>query len=249
MPRRRRYSRSRKRVLHSILFLLVMAEPVAEPPALAEPTAPAEDHAAVAAKAFREGEFVRAAEAFARAYAATGDPALLFGRAQALRRAGSCAAAIDVFEEFIAAAPPAADAEAAQGSIDECRAILEAHSDPTVDPPPPDPIDEPIAPPTTPAPKWHRDVTGGVLLGSGLAIVAVGAALYGTSFSLADERGGTEQAYESRTRRVRTFSATGAGLMIGGGMVIVGAIVRYAVVAKRQRSTRLAWHGPLSLRF
>lgn len=213
----------------------------------AEPTAAStEDHAAVAAQAFRNGDFVLAAEAFQRAYEVSGDPALLFGRAQALRRAGSCAAAIDVFEEFIATSPPAPDADAARKVIDECRAILDVH-EPVA---PPQPIaDEPL-PPLQPPPKpWHRDVTGGVLLGTGLAVATIGAALYGTSFAQADDRGGTEQQYDDRRDRVRALSASGAALMIGGGALVIGSIIRYAVVAKRGRSSRVAWRGPFVVRF
>ncbi len=207
-----------------------------------EPPVPAEDHAAVAAKAFRDGDFVLAAEAFQRAYDITGDPALLFGRAQALRRAGSCAAAIDVFEQFIATSPPAADAEAAQKVIDECRAIVDVH-EPV---PAPEPAITPLPPPEPPKPKpWHRDVTGGVLLGTGLGVAAIGAALYGTSFAQADDRGDTEQQYDDRRQRVRTLSATGGALMITGGALVVGSIIRYAIVAKRGRSSRVAWSGPV----
>lgn len=230
-------------MLRAIPLLMAMYSPPEVAPV--EP-APAEDHAVVAAQAFRNGDFVLAAEAFQRAYEITGDPALLFGRAQALRRAGSCAAAVDVFEEFIATSPPAPDADAAQKVIDECRAILDVH-EPV---PPPEPIaDQPLPPPPPPPKRWHRDVTGGVLLGTGLAVAVVGAALYGTSFAQADDRGGTEQQYDDRRRRVRTLSASGAALMIGGGALVIGSIIRYAVVAKRGRSSRVAWQGPLVVRF
>lgn len=231
-------------MLRSILLLLAMHSPPEVGPV--EP-APAEDHAVVAAQAFRNGDFVLAAEAFQRAYEITGDPALLFGRAQALRRAGSCAAAIEVFEEFIATSPPVPDADAAQKVIDECRAILDVH-EPVPAPQPAD--DDPLPPPApAPAPPWHRDITGGVLLGTGLAVAVVGAALYGTSFARADDRGGSEEEYDDRRRRIRTFAATGGALMIGGGALIVGSIIRYAIVAKRGRASRVAWHGPLYVRF
>lgn len=228
-----------------------LAQPTTAPaPVEADPTAPTEDHAAVAARAFREGDFVLAAEAFQRAFDITGDPALLFGRAQALRRAGSCAAAIEVFEQFIAMSPPATDAEAAQAVIDECRAILDVHEPP----PSPSPVDEDpppasTSPPPSASPPWHRDVTGGALLGTGLAITAVGAALYGTAFAQADDRGGTEQQYDDRRRRVRTFAATGGALLITGGALVVGSVIRYAVVSKRRSSSRVAWRGPLSVGF
>lgn len=224
-------------------------QPTTESPVVPDTAVPApvEDHAAIAAAKFRDGDFVGAAAAFQAGYEATGDPALLFGRAQALRRAGSCAAAIDVFEEFIATSPPESDARAAQDVIEACRAILDAH-DPTPAPLPAIVTDN-VAPPPPPAPRWHRDVTGGVLLGTGLAVAVVGAVLYGTSFAQADDRSGSEADYDDRRRRVRTLAATGGALLITGGALVIGSIVRYAVVAKRGRPSRVAWRGPLSWRF
>lgn len=230
-------------LLHAIL-VVAMASP---PATTSTEPAPAEDHAAIAARAFRNGEFVLAADAFQRAYEQSGDPALLFGRAQALRRAGSCAAAIDVFEEFIATSPPAADAEAAQTVIDECRAILDVH-----EAPPPEPVApvDPSTPPPAPAkPKpWHRDVTGGVLVGAGLTLTAIGGALLGSASTQAEEPLGGETEYEQRRDRVRTLSIASVAVMSVGGALLVGALVRYAVVAKRGRSSRVAWHGS-TLRF
>lgn len=202
--------------------------------------APSEaDPAVRAGELFRSGEFEQAAAAFAEAYARTGDPALLFGRAQALRRAGSCSAAIEVFEQFIATSPPAADVQAARDVIAACRAILgEERTEPEPELAEPEPTPAPAPPP--PRPRWHRDVAGGVLLGSGLAVAATGAALYGTAFGRAgDPPAGpmqSEQAYEARQRSIRTLAATGGGLLIGGTALLVGSVVRYAIVARRERA-------------
>jgi hypothetical protein len=205
-----------------------------------EAAAPSEtDPAVQAGELFRNGEFEKAAAAFAEAYARTGDPALLFGRAQALRRAGSCGAAIEVFEQFIATSPPAADVQAARDVIEACRSILgEEPTEP--EPPLAQPQATPEPPP--PRPRWHRDVAGGVLLGSGLAVAATGAALYGTAFGRAGEPPAgpmqSEQAYEARQRSIRTLAATGGGLLIGGTALLVGSVVRYAIVARRERARR-----------
>jgi tetratricopeptide (TPR) repeat protein len=208
-----------------------------------EAAAPSETDPAVrAGELFRDGEFEKAAAAFAEAYARTGDPALLFGRAQALRRAGNCGAAIEVFEQFIATSPPAADVQAARDVIEACRSILgEEPTEPEPHLAAPQATPEPDPPPP-PRPRWHRDVAGGVLLGSGLAVAATGAALYGTAFGRAGEPPAgpmqSEQAYEARQRSIRTLAATGGGLLIGGTALLVGSVVRYAIVARRERARR-----------
>jgi hypothetical protein len=74
-----------------------------------------------------------------------------------------------------------------------------------------------------------------VLLGSGLALAVTGAALYGAAFARADARMESEQAYEARQQSVRTLAAVGGGLLIGGSALLVGSVVRYAIVARRER--------------
>lgn len=218
-----------------VLAALALAAPPAAPvPDAPAPAAESPDPAVRAGELFRLGEFEQAAVAFEEAYARTGDPALLFGRAQSLRRAGNCGAAIEVFEAFIASSPPAADVQAAKDVIAACRSIL-GHDTaaPEADAPAPAPVvveDEPAPPP----PRWPRDVTGGVLLGAGAAVTIAGAAVYGTAFARAtDDRRETEQAYEARQRSTRTLAATGVGLMLGGTALLVGSVVRYVIVARR----------------
>lgn len=203
-------------------------DPSGEP--LGDPT---EDPAVRAATLFREGDFVAAAAAFLRAYEQTGDAALLFGRAQALRRAGNCGGAIEVFEEFIATDPPAADVEAARGVIAQCREIL---GEDRREPPPPVPIETPSdTPPQQRPARWHRDVAGGVLLGSGLVVATIGGALLGTAYGRDGAREESESDYEARDRSVRALGASGVALLVGGGALLVGSAVRYAIVAKRLR--------------
>jgi hypothetical protein len=220
--------------------------------ASAQVGAPEPDPAVRAGELFRDGEFAQAAAAFQTAYERTGDPAFLFGRAQALRRAGNCGAAIEVFEAFIAASPPEADVQAAQDVIAACRSILgEDASEPAPDEPQVEPAPQ-VEPEPRPPARWHRDLAGGVLLGSGLAVAAAGGALYGTAFARASDRMETEQAYEARQRQVRTLGAAGVGLMITGGALLVGSIVRYVIVARRDRAggdDQARWAAPLTWRF
>ncbi len=227
------------------IVLAALARSGGPPPQVPEVEASAPIHAADpdpaarAARLFRDGEFAEAAAAFASAYERSGDPAFLFGRAQALRRAGNCGAAIDVFEAFIATSPPAADVQAARDVIEACRSILGQDAiTPVADAPVAEPTAPEPEPPPPPRPAWPRDVTGGVLLGSGLALAVAGGVVYGTAAAQATARIETEQAYEARQQRVRTLAATGIALMVGGGALLVGSVARYVVVARRGRGHR-----------
>jgi tetratricopeptide (TPR) repeat protein len=196
--------------------------------------APAPEPGDRAAQAIREGRYTDAAEAFAQDYERTGDPALLFGQAQALRRAGDCKAAIEVFERFIATAPPQADVAAASAAIDECREILGAK--PAVDPAP-QPIVA-IEPAPAPVRHWSRDPPGAVLMGLGVALTVTGAALFGASYRRMNDRPGSEAELEDHRRRVTRMWNGGLGLLVGGGVVMIAAAIRWGLVARAQQRAR-----------
>lgn len=228
--------------MHRLLALALALGPSEIPGPTEEPLAPEpqEDPAARAARHFSAGEFIEAAEAFEDAFVETGDPAFVFGRAQALRRAGNCAAAIEEFERFIALGPPPSDVQEAQTVIDACERVLgigeapEPTSAPVVEPPP----DDRRAP--TKRRRWYADPAGDALFASGLLVAGLGGGLFGGSFARARDRSGeTESEYERRDRSVRAMSISGLVLLGVGGALLVGSIVRFAVVARRDRTTAL----------
>src|SRR5688500_1054556 len=119
----------------------------------------------------RDGDFVGVAQEYAREYERTGDPALLFGEAQALRRAGDCKSAIEVFERYLASDPPDADEAAANEAMAACREIVDASEPPPPEPTPPEPTPPEPARPSEPAPRrWYEDPAGGALVGIGGAL-------------------------------------------------------------------------------
>ena len=185
----------------------------------------------------RQGRRLEAAEVFERQYQRTSDPALLFAKATALRRGGDCRSAIEELERFIATEPPESDVAAAQEVIDVCTEIL-ADGEPEPPPPPilpepyvePEPVDEPVGP----APKpWTRDVPGGVLLGSGVVVAIGGAVVLGIGAARTQDREESEAGFERREQSVRTLSAVGGSMVAAGAALLIGSIVRYAVVARR----------------
>lgn len=208
--------------------------PVQTPDGLQPSPAPERDPAVVAAELFADGRYAEAAAAFDAAYQATHDPAFLFGHAQALRFGGNCGGAIELFEAFIATGPPEPDIEEAERVIAACRDILD--QGPTPDPIAPAIVPRPVEvpPPDRPPPAtWPRDITGGVLVGTGLVLAATGAGLLGGSHALARDRIETEAQYERRQRSVRGLSAGGIAAMAVGGALLVGGVVRWVLVARR----------------
>lgn len=193
---------------------------------------------------FERARYLEAAAAFEVEYTRTGDPAMLFGQATALRRAGDCAGSIEAFESFIATDPPQPDVEEARRVIDTCRAILDAARPPQPPPPippspaesiEPDPANEPVEEGPSERPAWRRDVTGGALLGSGLTISVGGAAVLGIGAARTQPRQESETGFERRRDSVRTLYVVGGSMIAVGSALLIGSIVRYAIVARRAR--------------
>ncbi|MBL4687984.1 MAG: hypothetical protein JKY37_25560 [Nannocystaceae bacterium] len=225
-----------------------VSTPESAPSTEPEETLPA-DPAARAGVLFELGRFAEAASAFADAYVATEDPVFLFGRAQALRRAGNCAAAIGVLQAFIDTSPPKPDVVEAQRVIDACRAVLgEPDPEPQSEPEPVASLVDTSVPPDRERPPWLRDVPGGVLLGVGAFVTVAGVGTYAGAFAMARDRSEPESDFEDRSQRVRSTAAAGIVLMTVGGALIVGGIIRYAIVARRGGTGTVA-HAPLRWRF
>lgn len=221
----------------------------------ADPASRAEAH-------FAAGEYEQAIEALHEAYAIEPDPAFVFAEGSALQELGRHAEAIQAYERFLALAPPKEQAQKAFDRIQVCRAALgEAGSDsPPLDrEPEPSPASHAAPPPVLarePAPRvpddvppvprpWHRDVTGGVLLGVGIAVAATGGALVGVGAARHRQADGasTEGSFRTDLRGSVAMQGVGIGLAVTGGALLVGAIVRYAIVRRRSRSAN-ASHTP-----
>jgi len=180
----------------------------------------------------RQGRHLEAAKVLERQYQDTADAALLFAKATALRRGGDCRGAIGELERFIDTHPPSNDVDEARRVIAVCEEILADEPRPV--PPPvvvleraPEPIEgESQAP-------WGRDVAGGVLLGSGVAVAIGGAVVLGVGASRRQARRESEAGFERRRQSVRAMTAVGASMLAAGAVFIIGSIVRYAVVARR----------------
>lgn len=217
---------------------LALAGTLAAAPTVAAAPAATEDPVEL----IRQGRHLDAAAAFERQYEGTGDGALLFAKATALRRGGDCQGAIDTLERFIDTKPPEPDIAAAREVIGVCTEILSSGEPESPAPPPPvliEPVPEPERAPTRER-AWTRDVPGGALLGGGVAVTVGGVVLLGLAVSRSQPREESEAGFERRDQSVLTLSAVGGSMVAAGAALLIGSIVRYAVVARRseRRSTR-----------
>lgn len=198
----------------AILLLLAAA------PAGADP-ATAEAHERAAAEYFRVGNFEAALVEFRAAYALDPKPDYLYAMAAIEEQRGGCAAAIDLYERFLATDPPAEDVAVAREAIAACKQKLGV-----VERPPP----EPRAEPSTPPPErrrvpFYRDVLGTSLVGAGAVATGVGLAFYlgaRDEAAAAEEPGLTREEYDARWRRAQDRRRW-ATIVGGAGVAVLAA--------------------------
>ena len=205
----------------------------------------ARDEAARGEALFAEGRFDEASAAYGRAYALDPFPPFLFARARSEQEAGRCADAIDLYREFIATGPPAPDVDRANMEIGRCYPETR-----TADPPAPRvepsaraPADAPPAEPRTrprPNPRWIHDPVGGGVLGAGLVVLATGLGLFfaGDAAGHKAADAATTDDFRPKIRHARALEGTGIAAMSVGSALLVAAITRFAVVARKHKRAR-----------
>ena len=208
--------------------------------------------------AYEAQDFAKAADLLEQAYMIEPNEQLLYPWAQAERESGDCETAIDLYKRVLESNPPETLAANAQGNIDRCQEQLDeadmvieddADDEPVDDlvdepdtPPEPDPEPAPIKPredegkDTTKA--WYKDPVGGVLVGIGVAGVVTGGALMGVASSRAKSVGDadTNQDYVDAKDSAKTLNTGGVVALSVGGALLVGGIIRYAIVAKKNKA-------------
>ncbi len=143
-----------------------------------------------AARAYDQNQLDEALRLLSRAYQLSPRPSILYNQAQVLRAKDDCAAALDAYQRFIAAAAPGdADRERAERRRDEMQACVARRSPPAApvqlnvqevtrpEPPAGVVVGAPVEAPAPDHPPSHRRAmraAGWTLLGVGL--VAAGAA-------------------------------------------------------------------------
>jgi tetratricopeptide (TPR) repeat protein len=201
---------------------------------------------------FNEGRFEEARAEFEAGYDLQPLPLFLFNAAQAARRAGERARALDLYKRFVAADPESSQrAEADQhiaelapaGSVQPAQPGQPQPPAPQPSPQPqPQPSPQPqpqlavssSPPPPSAPPHWSHDVAGGVLLGVGVAAVVAGATLTGVAGARLDAADNSYDAFDSAHHTTPLFIAGGVTLGVAT-ICLVGSAIRYSLVARRRR--------------
>jgi hypothetical protein len=182
-------------------------------------------------------DFRAAARELEAAYALEPRREILFAQAQATRLAGDCAAALPLYQRFLATMPPQQQIEATRIAMTRCQepGLSEARAPlaaaPTV-------IARALAPPAAvavrPRPPFYRDWKGDVLVGAGLLAGGLGAVLMASAAatdadahaqSVLDDFAQLRQGAERRWR-------IGLGAVVAGALLVSTGAARFLWVAR-----------------
>jgi tetratricopeptide (TPR) repeat protein len=204
---------------------------------------------------YKAEKFDAAIEDFKKGYDIEPDPAFLIAWAQAERQRGRCGAAVRLYQKFLATDPPEVAQEFARDGIVRCADQLAADQ-----PLPPGadeltPIDEPDEPlhtldgedddqpdePTERKPKngnrWYRDPLGTSLVAIGVAGSGVGAGLLVAAQLESSKEVIDYGEFDAQQRRIRNLRITGGVVLGVGAGLLIGGIVRWAIVGTRKSDT------------
>ncbi len=220
---------------------------VFSPVAVAIPTDPeAKAHLDRGNAAYSKGDFDVAISEYRKGFEAQDDPAFLYSWAQAERKRGKCAAAVRLYQRYLATNPPELSADYARDGILKCADEL-AGDDPTppggdsetgADPPAdpvtePEPVPEP-APPKDDRAKWPRDPLAIALVSVGAAATVAGVAVLAVA-SVEDGKSAPNYgAFDDKLTKVRNL-VIGGGVVLGVGVgVLAGGIARWMILRGRE---------------
>lgn len=192
--------------------------------------------------AVSEGRWLDAAADYQIVFEATGDLRVRYAQAEALRLGGECALALPMYEEYLAGTPSQANQARTAQLIRYCEEELEAERAreaaivPALPPAEPEPLvdDGPEPPPPRP---WYRDPTGDALAAIGLATAVAGGVVLGLGVREGRTGGdaNTDAAFGKTLDRAETRTLAG-GITLGvGSALLLGGIVRWVVVERRNR--------------
>lgn len=160
-------------------------------------------------------------------------PQLLYALGQLERLQGRCDRAIERFNAYLGTHPSPEAAEDTRVNILRCRAQLP-------DNPPPEPQPQPPRPDPPPRPGAKADALGISLTAIGVVAAGVGFGLVGGAFAERRRAQGEfgVNAFERGVRRSRIEYATGLAVASGGVALLIGGIVRLALIRKQNRRKR-----------
>lgn len=194
--------------------------------------------------AYRASDWDTASRGFADAYAVDPNPDYLFARAQAERFAGRCNVALELWDRYLTVeTSPEAIAEA-KTFRSYCESPNAATATAGTLPHPSTATDDPSTDASPPA-RWFRDPAGGVLVATGGVSAVIGGSLLGFAIGRDRKAGGepTEGEYVDAKDAVKAPHRAGIVMLAAGGALLVGGIIRWAVVARGKNGGRRRGHA------
>ncbi|MBV1858050.1 MAG: hypothetical protein KUG77_06530 [Nannocystaceae bacterium] len=213
-----------------------------------------------ARQAYAEREYALAADAFSRAYDASGDPNYLFNAGRVYEESGDLEHAVEYYDRFLSAGEVELEArkdalerlqvlrgvldvqakKKAADSADETNKASDAEEDDL-----PEPLaDRFPSPEPSPAERAKRKrltIAGAVLAGTGGAALIAGGVLGGLVLRQSDVLDKDEVALEDRRRRIdatETYSLTADILFVSGGVLAITGIALIVASAVRSRPSQ-----------
>jgi|GEM_PF-2477770 len=206
-------------------------------------------HVEAATSAWQIGDYETAATHLKSAYAIEQRPELLYAWATVERHAGHHKVAAGLYEAYVEQEPNSPSAGEARAHIVELRALAgepipppeivkpsedDGTTDESTPPPPPDTDDD-----AAPSPLKGEKLAP-ALIGAGAAVAIAGGVLMGVAQARVTDSANapTEDAYFSELDAGRSLYYGGAATLGVGGLIVLGGVIRYAVVARRAKSSR-----------
>ena len=204
-------------------------------------------------EASNEQDWDRAVDRFQASFEIEENPLSLFGLAQATRHTAGCRDAVPLYKRFMRMVPEGSQPYdyAREALVDCATEMAETEDDPDpdenvdVDPvtPPPDPEQDPIEddPPRNKKDRpWHRDPLGGVLVGVGAATAAAGGTVMIVAEVQNNQQAENYGMLEDRLDRIKVMRIAGGVVLGVGGALLIGGVVRWAVLGAKQNRGRTA---------
>lgn len=159
----------------------------------------------------------------------------LYAKAQSLNKLQRCREAVPIYNEVLVRLPDESPAASAvKDALVTCAEKLAADDGQPVPDLEPEPEPDP-EPESEPEAAWYKDIPAPILLGLGVVGVGVGGAFLGRASGLDPEGASDYGAFEDERVQQRQLRIRGSVILGVGGVLVLGGIVRYALVARKLR--------------
>lgn len=188
--------------------------------------------------AYNLQDYGAALDMFKRAYEEQHDPAFLFNIGQCQRQLGQYDAAAKSYRAYLNTStetpPNTEQVRKLIANMEQAEQIERAKQPPAgVAGPTTEAVNTPVVVATAPAPKrpWYKNGTGWALLGSGVAVGAVAAGMFGAALSehnaaTSASAAGNQKSFDDHHSNTNTFQDVGIVTgVVGGGLAIAGIVV------------------------